>query len=221
MKTIKINIIEKMRELFTIKRMAWILLGSAILSFGMYNIHQQADITEGGVFGMNLLVHHWFGISVAFIAPVLDLLCYSIAFKHLGKKFLVLSGFTSLTFAGTYKFWEVFPPVIPNISDMPFLASVLAGLFVGVGVGLIVKEGSSSGGDDALALIISKKFKLRLSRAYMLTDFVVLGLSLSYIPVTKILFSVIAVTISSKVIELIQNSNKLRSSRLGVKKCTD
>lgn len=215
MKTFGFNdSIEKIKEIFTIEKMAWIFLGSAILSFGMYNIHQQADITEGGVIGLNLLTHHWFGISVAFVAPVLDFICYSIAYKHLGKRFLILSVFTSLIFSGFFRFWEMFPPMIPNLSDSPLLAGILGGLFVGVGVGFIVREGSSSGGDDALALVISKKFKLRLSKAYMLTDFLVLGLSISYIPVTKILYSVIAVTISSKTIELIQNIKTRHIARL-------
>ena len=47
----------------TRKKLAIILLGTAISSFGMYNIHQQTNITEGGVLGMILLLNHWFGIS--------------------------------------------------------------------------------------------------------------------------------------------------------------
>lgn len=181
------------------------LLGAGILSFGMYNIHQQTDVTEGGVFGLNLLINHWFGISVAYVAPVLDFICYALAFKYLGKRFLALSGVVSLMFAGFYKLWEAFPPVIPNLSHLPLLAAVLGGLFVGIGVGFIVGAGGSSGGDDALALILSQKLKCKLSRAYMLTDFVVLGLSLSYIPFGRIFNSIISVTISSKVIELVQH----------------
>ena len=59
---------------------------------------------------------------------------------------------------------------------------------MGVGVGLIVRQGISSGGDDALALVISKLTHCKISRAYLATDLTVLALSLSYIPVTRIAY---------------------------------
>ena len=76
---------------------------------------------------------------------------------------------------------------------------------MGVGVGIIVRQGGSSGGDDALALTISRLTHWRLSRAYMFTDYVVLGLSLTYIPLSRLVFSVITVTISSFLIDRVQN----------------
>ena len=53
-------------------RYGGLLLGTAILSFGLYNIHSQASITEGGVLGLQLLIQHWFGISPSIIGPVMD-----------------------------------------------------------------------------------------------------------------------------------------------------
>ena len=43
--------------------------------------------------------------------------------------------------------------MLPDLSGHPLIAAILGGLFVGVGVGLIVRQGGSSGGDDALALV--------------------------------------------------------------------
>ena len=73
-----------------------------------------------------------------------------------------------------------------------------------MGVGLIVRQGGSSGGDDALALVISGKTGLRLSKAYLFTDLTVLCLSLSYIPLRRIIYSLITVTVSSVIIDLVQ-----------------
>ena len=86
--------------------------------------------------------------------------------------------------------------MLPDLSSQPLAAALLGGLFVGIGVGLIVRQGGSSGGDDALALVISKVAKCRLSFAYLFTDLTVLALSLSYIPLNRILFSVVTVTLS-------------------------
>lgn len=182
-----------------------ILIGSGICTFGIHNIHQQTGITEGGVIGLMLLVEHWIGSSPAAITPVLDFVCYLLAFRYLGGNFIRISVLSTACISLFYKFWELFPPMLPDLSPYPLLASILGGLFVGVGVGLIVRQGGSSGGDDALALTISKVTRWRLSRAYLFTDLVVLGLSLTYIPIGKIIFSLITVSISSPLIDLIQN----------------
>ncbi|HIU63704.1 MAG TPA: YitT family protein [Candidatus Avacidaminococcus intestinavium] len=199
--------------MFPRSKMLALLGGAAVLSFGMYNIHQQADITEGGIFGLNLLLNHWFGLPVSVIAPILDFTCYVLAFAYLGKKFLYFSIYSSLAFATCYKIWEMFPPVLPNLSTFPFLAAVLGGLFVGAGVGIIVREGGGSGGDDAIALIITNKTKLKLQYTYLLSDVVILALSLSYIPVTKIMYSIITVVISSNLIGLMQKSEAVLNAK--------
>ena len=70
---------------------------------------------------------------------------------------------------------------------------------------LVVRQGASCAGDDALALVISKVSRWRLARCYLFTDITVLVLSLSYIPVKRIAFSLITVTISSFLIDKIQD----------------
>ena len=187
------------------KRIIFIMIGAAICSFGIHNIHQQTGITEGGVIGMMLLIEHWLGISPAVITAVLDVSCYLLAFKYLGSRFIKISVISTLSVSLFYEFWEMFPPMLPDLSAYPLLAAVSGGVFVGIGVGMIVRQGGSSGGDDALALTISRLTHWRLSRAYLFTDFLLLCLSLTYIPFSRIVFSVITVTISSFLIDRIQN----------------
>ena len=181
-----------------------IIVGALICSFGLHNIHQRTGITEGGVLGMVLLVNHWAQIPASAVTFSLDLLCYIMALKYLGVEFIGMSVFSTLCVSGFLKLWEQFPPMMPDLTDLPFLAAVLGGLFIGIGVGLIVRQGGSSGGDDALAIVISKLSGWRLSRSYLFTDVTVLVLSLSYIPFRRIAFSLITVTISSLLIDLIK-----------------
>lgn len=190
---------------FSGRMILMILLGAAICSFGIHNTHQRTGITEGGVIGMMLLVEHWLGFSPAYITPVLDIACYLLAWRYLGAGFIKVSVVSTLSVSLFYKVWEQFPPMLPDLSAHPLAAAVLGGLFVGVGVGLIVRQGGSSGGDDALALVISKVSRWRLARCYLFTDITVLVLSLSYIPVKRIAFSLITVTISSFLIDKIQD----------------
>ena len=88
-------------------------------------------------------------------------------------------------------------PGTSSLADYPLLAALAGGCFIGTGCGLVVRQGASCAGDDALALVISKVTGCRISRAYLLTDVSVLVLSLSYIPAGRIVYSLITVTVSS------------------------
>ena len=185
---------------FTPRRIAIIMLGTAILSFGIHNIHQRTAITEGGIIGLVLLINHWLGVPASVASPLLDAISYALAFKFLGWDFLLSAGIASISLAGFYRLWECFPP-----TPWPLAAALLGGVFVGVGVGLIVRQGGSSGGDDALALVIHKLTGWRLSRAYLFTDLTVLFASLSYIPFRRIAYSLVTVTVSSLLIDYIKD----------------
>ena len=134
-----------MKDGLTVKKILLIMLGAMIYTFGVHNIHQRTNITEGGVIGLMLLVEHWMKMSPAYITPVLDLACYLLAFKFLGGNFIKVSIISTMFVSGFYKIWELFPPMLHDLSEYPLLAAVLGGIFVGVGVGLIVRQGGSSG----------------------------------------------------------------------------
>lgn len=178
--------------------------GAFILAFGMYNVHSQSGITEGGVLGALLLIEHWLPISPAVSSVVLNAACYAFGLRYLGKPFAICSIIATGSFTLFYAFLEQFPPVLPDLSGHPLVAAVLGGCFVGVGIGMSVRAGGASSGDDALAMAISKITGCKLSKVYVISDFTVLLLSLSYIPVQKILFSLLTVTISSFIIDRFQ-----------------
>ena len=194
----------KITDGLTKKKILLLLIGAMACTFGIHNIHQRTNITEGGIIGLMLLLEHWLKFSPACITPILDILCYIMAFKFLGGNFIRLSIISTFFISVSYKVWELFPPLLPDLSSYPLVAAILGGFFVGVGVGLIVRQGGSSGGDDALALTISHTLNWKLSHAYLFTDVVVLLLSLTYISVTRIIYSLITVTTSSYLIDLIK-----------------
>lgn len=186
----------------------YLLLGSMVGSFGLHNIHYQSSLTEGGVLGAILLLNHWTGLPASILSLLLDIICYAVAFRMLGGKFLGLSLIVSAFMAGFFRIWELFPPLLPDLSAYPLAAAVLGGLCIGIGTGLVVRGGGSGAGDDALALIIVKKTGWRIAKAYLLTDFVVLALSLTYLPVGRIAYSILSVSISSWLIDFISQKGK-------------
>ena len=181
-----------------------ILLGSAILSFGLYNVHEQAQVTEGGVLGMTLFLQHWLGLTPAITSPVMDIACYLLAWRFLGNSFARYAVTASLAFAAFHALWERFPPLLPDLSAYPVAAAVVGALFVGVGVGLVVRIGGACGGGDAPRPTISHPSPWPPARCYLFTRPTLLALSLSYIPLSRILCSLITVTLSSFLIGRIQ-----------------
>ena len=193
-----------MRINLKLKNCITALLGSAILAFGLYNVHSFSGVTEGGVLGLTLLLHNWFGISPSVSGLILNALCYFIGFKVLGKEFLAYSAVAALGFSGFYAIFELFPPLFPGIADFPLPAAIIGALFVGIGVGIAVKAGAAPTGDDALAMAMSDRLKIEIQWVYLISDLTVLALSLTYIPLNRIIYSLLTVFISGQIIGLIQ-----------------
>lgn len=179
-------------------------LSSAFQAFGMYNIHALSSVTEGGVFGLTLLLHHWLGISPAISSFLLNAACYLLGWKTLGKDFIGYSMIAACGYSIGYAVCECFPPLWPGIADMPLTASVVGALFIGIGAGLCVRSGGATSGDDALAMSLTHLTKIDIQWIYLASDLLVLTLSLSYIPFRRIIYSLLTVILSGQIIGLIQ-----------------
>lgn len=193
------------------KNCLMIVLGSAILAFGLYNVHSISGVTEGGVLGLTLLLEHWFGISPSISGLVLNGACYVLGLTLLGKEFILYSIIAGGGFSLFYAIFERFPPLWPQIAQMPLAASVAGAAFVGVGVSLCIRANAAPTGDDSLALSLSHHFKIGIQWVYLLGDLIVLALSLTYIPFSKIIYSLLTVVLSGQLIGLIQKAGKPRA----------
>lgn len=183
---------------------------SALQAFGMYNIHALADITEGGVLGATLLLEYWFSISPAVSGFLLNALCYLFGWKTLGKEFIAYSLIAAVGFSSAYGICEQFPPLWPDIAACPLLAAVLGALFIGIGAGLCVRAGGATCGDDALAMSLSHITKVPIQWIYLVSDLTVLGLSLTYIPMRKIVYSLLTVVLSGQIIGFLQPKERVK-----------
>lgn len=188
-----------------LKNVLMVLAGSAVLAFGLYNIHSISGVTEGGVLGLTLLLDHHFGISPSVSGFILNMLCYVLGVKTLGREFIFYSAVSSVTFSAVYFVCEQFAPIYPQIAEIPILASIVGGIFVGVGAGLSVRAGGATGGDDALSMSLAKITGADIQWIYLVSDLAVLLLSLTYIPLARILYSLLTVVISGQIIGFIKD----------------
>ena len=189
-------------------------LASGLQAFGMYNIHALSGVTEGGIFGLILLLDHWFGLSPAITSFVLNSSCYLLGWKTLGKSFVGYSLVAAFGYSVTYALCQQFPPLWPGIAGWPLLASILGALFIGIGAGICVRVGGATSGDDALAMSLSRLLHLPIQRIYLASDLIVLALSLSYIPLRRIGYSLLTVILSGQIIGWIQKLPDPRQEEL-------
>lgn len=192
----------------TMQSIILIIIGATILSFGSYNFNYQNNVTEGGVLGLLLLMQHVFNISPSITSVVIDFSLFAIGSKFFGKKFLLYSILSTVTFSTTYKIWESIGFLVPSFTNDMLIGSILAGISVGIGVGLVVRGGGASGGDDVIALLGNKFLKLKVNHVYLITDATVLLMSLIYLDINQIFYSMIAVTISGKIISIIYKGDE-------------
>ncbi|MCI9260295.1 MAG: YitT family protein [Romboutsia sp.] len=192
----------------TLKSILLIIIGASILSFGSYNFNYQNNVTEGGVLGLLLLMQQIFNISPSITSVIIDFSLFAIGTKFFGKRFLLYSVLSTIAFSTTYKIWESVGFLIPSFTNNMLIASILAGIGVGVGVGLVVRGGGASGGDDVIALLGNKLLKLKVNHVYLATDSIVLFMSLVYLDIKQVFFSIIAVTISGKIISIIYKDDE-------------
>ncbi|WP_223066649.1 YitT family protein [Paenibacillus caui] len=185
-----------------------ILLGTAIYAFGLLYFIIPNKLTEGGVTGITVLLKYGFGVSPSLTTLVINIPLFMLGWKMLGGRQIVYTGagIGSLTF-----FLWLFEHLMNRGWIIPFrtehdyiLASLYAGVTLGAGLGIVFRYGGTTGGSDIVARIMNRKFGWSMGQVILIIDVIIIGLSLLFIPIEKVLYTLVAVYISSKVIDFIQ-----------------
>lgn len=197
----------------SLHRVLLALLGSAILAFGLYNVHAFSVVTEGGMLGITLFLHHWFGISPSLSGLIINAACYLAGWRTLGRSFVFYSIIAGGGFSLFYALFEQYPQLWPQLAHMPLLAAVIGALFVGIGVGLSVRAGGAPGGDDALAMTLGRILNRPIEQIYLVSDLFALALCSTYLPMQNLLCSLLTVVLSGQIIGLIQRIPSASASK--------
>lgn len=195
-------------QLLNIKCVLLVMLGSLIQAIGICNIHAFSDVTEGGTLGLTLLIYHWTGVSPSITSLILNTGCYLLGWRVMGRSFLAYSAISVGFYSLCYSVLEIFAPLWPDILVSPLICAILGAVFVGIGAGLSVLGGGAPGGDDALAMSLSKRFHCGIQYIYLASDLLVLLISLTYIPFRRIVYSLLTVVLSGQIVGWIQRLKK-------------
>ena len=128
------------------------------------------NLVIGGTTGIGIFVgHFWNENAVSIVALIANIILYVIGVFLLGKKFAMS------TLLGTVLypvFMGLFSMAIGDriLTDDKLLACICGGLFMGIGIGIVVREGASTGGTDIPPLILNKYFGLPVSVGVWIVD---------------------------------------------------
>ncbi|WP_274364619.1 YitT family protein [Paenibacillus thermotolerans] len=185
-----------------------IMIGTAVYAFGLQYFLIPNELMEGGVTGVGILLNYAYRFPLSITTLVLNIPLFIVGWKLLGKRgmFLTIFGTLSLSFFLYLIERSIDAGWIRPFSaehDL-FLATLYAGVTLGTGLGIVFRFGGTTGGVDILARIASKKRGWSMGQFFLCFDAVVIGLSLIYISMERVLYTLVAVFISAKIIDLIQ-----------------
>ncbi|SET51683.1 YitT family protein [Paenibacillus sp. NFR01] len=190
------------------KTVAPIMLGAAIYAFGLLYFIVPNQLMEGGVTGITILLNYAFDIPIFLTTLLLNLPLFLLGWKVLGARQIA---YTGVGIASLSLFLWIFERMIDMGWIEPFrtehdfiLASLYAGVTLGLGLGVVFRFGGTTGGVDIVARILGRSFGWSMGQIILVVDVVIIGSSLLYIPREQILYTLVAVFISSRVIDFIQ-----------------
>ncbi|MBG9794443.1 membrane protein [Paenibacillus dendritiformis] len=189
-----------MRKNEQLRHIVWMLLGSMLLAFSYYHINFQNHLAEGGFVGLALIGKYTFDWSPALTVLMLDIPVFIAAWFFQGRRFIMNTALATGVFSLTYELCERYSPWVMNFGSNMVLAAVVSGVLTGFAAGIVLRHGGATGGDDIVALLISRLTKISVGTVFMLIDIAVLLVSLFYLPLWDTLYTILAVSIAGKVI---------------------
>ena len=197
------------------KRYTFISIGILFMVIGFYYFIMPASLVIGGVSGVGVLFSELFDMQVSLVVLILNIILLGLGWLMLGKKSFIRSIYGSLLFPFFIFMFETFSPQLSMPHDF-LLYVTFGGFFLGLGFGVVIKYGGTSGGTDIPIKILHRYLDLPLSMSIYLVDGIIIvsgvlafyadsGLSLG-------LYAVLTTVIAGKVADfVVAGSNTLKA----------
>lgn len=182
----------------TIKKYTMLFLGSVLAAIGLEIFLVPNQIIDGGVIGISIMASYVTQLPLSLFIVILNLPFLYLGYMQIGKTFTISTLFSVLSLA----YWvSVFHP-IPELTNDLFLAAVFGGIIVGIGVGLIIRNGGSLDGTEIVAILIDKRSGFSVGEIIMFFNLFILGSAGLIYSWDKAMYSLVAYFVAFKVIDL-------------------
>ena len=187
-----------------LKHFILIGLGAAIYAFGFVYFYMANQLAASGIAGLTLILHNLFGINPTYSGYLINFPLVLLGAYLFRKRAMV---YTVYGIASLYLYVWIFQqiPFFVDLNQDYLVVSLVAGSIGGLGSGLVFRYGGTIGGSDIIARVIEKKFGIQLNQALLAFDILVMLLSLTYISIPKMMYTLIASFIYSQVVNMVQN----------------
>ncbi len=144
-------------------KLLFITLGSFIAAFALEDFLVPNKIIDGGIVGISIMVSYLTRLPLALFVVVLNIPFIFMAYKKIGRSFVVYTGYSVFTFALFLTLLEGSDIATKDL----FLTSIFGGILLGLGVGLILRNGACLDGTEILALRVNKKMPFTVGEIIM------------------------------------------------------
>lgn len=178
-----------------------ICFGNFLIAVGVKYFILPFDILTGGVAGLAVALSPFVPLSKEIIIDILVVGLFIVGWIILGKEFAIKTFISSIIYPVFISLLGLFPVTL-DIS--PLLASIYSGVFSGVGIGIVLRCGASTGGMDIPPLVINHYTGIETSTLILITDGLTSLLGLLNYPIESLLNGLISVVLSSILIGKIE-----------------
>lgn len=176
-----------------------VLVGNAILAFTVAAFIVPHGVILGGATGIGLTIAHYVPVDLSIIIFIVNSILFVLGAAVLGKKFAVATIASTFIYPTFLSIVQKIPG-IDGLTDNLMLATLYAGALLGVGIGLIVRVGSSTGGTDIVALVLNKWFHIPVAGLLYVIDFLVLGGQVFFSDTEQIMYGVLMLVLETAIL---------------------
>lgn len=164
-------------------------------------------LITGGTTGLGLIAEHYFRIPVEVFAAVFNTIMFGLAIVTLGVSFALTALISTFYFPFILTVLQRIE-ALQNMTSDPMLSTILAGILIGMGIGVVIKAGASTGGMDIPPLVLNKKFGIPISVGLYAIDFSILVVQISFRDQERVLYGILLVLIYTVVMNKVLVNGK-------------
>jgi len=181
----------------------YITLGSLLIAVAVTWVFAPNKIVTGGVSGIAILLYYSFNIPISLSSLAINIPLFWLGYKFLGGREYAFKTFYGIIAMTLFLRLTDFLTLHPLTTDT-LLAGIYGGLFVGTGLGIVFRGRASTGGTDLAAQLFQNWTGLTAGKTLLFVDGLVLATGGAVFGVERVLYALISLFITSKMIDLVQ-----------------
>lgn len=161
-------------NIFSPANICMILLGNAVMAFGIVVFILPNHLMTGGTTGLSLIVGHYTDMSISTFVLIFNIAVFILGLAVLGRAFAMTTLISTFFYPLALGFFQNFEVFTKGITEDRLLASLFGGLLIGFSLGIVIRAGASTGGMDIPPLILNRKFGFSVSAMLYIFDCIIL-----------------------------------------------